>query len=213
VEQGDPVVWPAQQFYPFKWAFGADFAPASFDFDRDLDRLDALLASPLNANSADLSAFARRGGKLMLFSGLADPAVPFEEVVNYYERVVASRGDLPSTQSFARLFLVPGMGHCFGGPGVTDFGQPFSSAVPPEQAADGLMTLVEWSETGVAPNTVIATKAAGRDAPTAPAGQRPLCAYPKLPEYTGGDPENLSSFRCVERERGSPMTPAARYLN
>jgi len=213
VEQGDPVVWPAQQFYPFKWAFGADFTPASFDFDRDLDRLDALLASPLNANSADLSAFARRGGKLMLFSGLADPAVPFEEVVNYYERVVASRGDLEATQSFARLFLVPGMGHCFGGPGVTDFGQPFSSAVPPEQAADALMTLVEWSEKGVAPNTVIATKAAGRNAPTAPAGQRPLCAYPKLPEYTGGDPENLSSFRCVEHERGSPMTPATRYLN
>ena len=65
----------------------------------------------------------------------------------------------------------------------------------------------------MAPNTVIATKAAGRDAPTAPAGQRPLCAYPKLPEYTGGDPENLSSFRCVEHERGSPMTPATRYLN
>ena len=210
--QGNPA-WPNQQFYPFKWIFGQDFAPASFDFDRDMDRVNALLAHPLNANDADLSAFARHGGKFILYTGLADPAVPFAEVVNYYDRVAQSRGDLAATQSFMRLFLVPGMGHCFSGPGVTDFGQPFSTVVPDKPAADALMTLVAWAEKGEAPDHFIATKAAGTGAQVSPVQQRPVCAYPALPEYTGGDPNVSSSFRCVPHERGISQPAASRYLN
>lgn len=126
--QGDPAVWPAQQFYPFKWVFGADFAPAGFDFDRDLDQLDARLAGPLNANGVDVAAFKRRGGKLILYTGLADPAVPYEEVVDYYDRLAAAQGGVDAARAFARLFLAPGMGHCFGGPGASDFGQPFTES-------------------------------------------------------------------------------------
>jgi feruloyl esterase len=208
VMQGDPKTWPDQQFYPFRWTLGSAFEASRFNFDSDLDRVDAQLASTLNANDADLSDFARHGGKLMLYTGLADPAVPFAEVVNYYERVGASAGG--SDQDFARLFLVPGMGHCFGGPGVTDIGQPFTSAVPPAQENDALMTLVAWTEGGKPPVLLIARKPAGDGQP---AKERPICAYPALPEYRRGDVSKRSSFACVPHARGVDQRPAGRYLN
>jgi feruloyl esterase len=208
--QGDPTTWPDQQFYPFRWTLGTAFAPAQFDFDRDLDRVDAQLASTLNANSADLSSFARRGGKLMVYTGLSDPAVPFAEVVHYYDRVVASTGSAEAAGDFARLFLVPGMGHCFSGPGVTNFGQPFTSDVPPTLQNDALMTLVAWTESGQAPGMLIARKPAGDGQP---AQERPVCAYPALPEYRGGDATKRASFVCTDRARGTEQAPAPRYLN
>jgi feruloyl esterase len=142
IMQGDPAIWPDQQFYLFNWSLGANFVPAKFDFDRDLDRVDAQLAGTLNANDSDLSRFSRRGGKLLVYTGLADPAVPFHEVINYYDRVLATDGNAEAAAKFARLFLVPGMGHCFGGPGVTDIGQPFTSKVPKDVQSDVLMSLV-----------------------------------------------------------------------
>jgi len=207
--QGDPATWPDQQFYPFRWSLGGAFSPAHFDFDRDLDRVDAQLAGTLNANSADLSRFARRGGKLLVYTGLSDPAVPFAEVVHYLDRVVASTGSAEATADFARLFLVPGMGHCFGGPGVTDIGQPFTSDVPPAVENDALMTLVAWTEGGVAPDILVARKSAldGQ-----PAQERPVCAYPALPAFRGGDATKRASFACTDRPRGTGQSPAPRYL-
>ena len=103
--------------------------------------MDARLSGTLNANVADLSDFARRGGKLLLYTGIADPAVPVAEVVNYYDRVVAAAGGPSQAAQFARLFLVPGMGHCFGGPGVTNIGQ-LGEAMPTSPKNDILMQLV-----------------------------------------------------------------------
>ncbi len=208
--QSDPRTWPDQQFYPFRWSLGAAFDPATFDFDHNLDRVDARLASTLNANGADLSDFARAGGKLMIYTGLADPAVPYEEVIDYYDRLSATTGDPAKTATFARLFLVPGMGHCFGGPGVTDIGQPFTSDVPPARENDALMTLVAWTEGGTAPDFLIARRPAhDRES----ARERPVCAYPALPEYRGGDVTRRSSFTCVPHARGSGQPPSSRYLN
>ena len=208
--QGDPSIWPAQQFYPFRWALGTAFEPSRFDFDRDLDRVDARLAGTLNANSADLSSFARRGAKLLMYTGLSDPAVPFSEVINYHERLISSSGGIAAAGDFARLLLVPGMGHCFGGPGVTDMGQPFTSDVPTEPRNDALMTLVAWTEGGEAPHMLIARKSAGGGKP---AQERPVCAYPALPEFRGGDANKSASYTCTSRARGSGQSAAARYLN
>jgi len=102
------------------------------------------------------------------------------------------------------------MGHCFGGPGATDFGQPFSSNVPADRGNDALMALVAWTEGGIAPDHVIATKPATA---TSPVQQRPICAYPALPEYRGGDATQATSFACVPRARGTGTRPEARYLN
>jgi feruloyl esterase len=206
--QGSPG-WPAQQFYPFEWALGRPFDASKFDFNRDLDKVDARLAAMLNANSADLSDFARRGGRLILYTGIADPAVPFAEVVNYYDRIVAHAGDARAVEQYARLFLVPGMGHCFGGPGVTNIGQ-WGEQLPESRGSDILMRLVDWTERGTMPNAIIATKAAEG---TSPARERPVCAYPSFPEYRGGDPARATSFECRPHARGTTQAPALRYLN
>lgn len=208
LDQGNPEIFPPQQFYLFNWGLGGGFDAMAFDFGRDLDAVDARLASTLNANAADLSDFARRGGKLLLYTGVADPAVPFAEVANYYERLTDVHGD--ATPSFVRFFAVPGMGHCFGGPGATDIGQPFTSSVPATAESDALMTLVAWTEGGAAPDHLLAIKPA-RDGQ--PPEERPICAYPALPDYRGGDRSKRTSFSCVPHQRGVGQPAAARYLN
>jgi feruloyl esterase len=197
------------RLFVMRWGLGDAFSPDGFDFDRDMDRVDARLASSLNANDSDLNNFALHGGKLMLYSGLADPGVPFQDVVQYYDRVVSTSA-VAGGRDFARLFLVPGMGHCVGGPGVTDIGQPFSSSVPPRTDGDALMALVAWTEGGVAPEQIIARKAGGSDAR---AEERPVCAYPAFPEYRQGEVSKHDSFVCARHEQGSRQVPAARYLN
>lgn len=208
--QGDTATWPDQQFYPFRWSLRAAFTEQGFDFDHDLDRVDAQLAGTLNANRSDLTEFARAGGKLLMYTGLADPAVPAAEVINFYDRLAQSAGGEDKAADFARLFLVPGMGHCFGGPGVTEIGQPFTSDVPASRDGDALMALVAWTEGAKAPSVLIAHKPAGDNKP---AQERPVCAYPALPEYRSGNPALRTSFACVAHAKGTAQAPAPRYLN
>jgi feruloyl esterase len=214
--QGDTVNWPAQQLYMFKWALGASWNFATFDFDHDMDAVDARLASILNANDADLTPFKAVGGKLMMFNGTTDPGVPFQSAIEYYERVVqAQGGDLSGTQNFFRYYQVPGMGHCSsitGGPGVGDFGQPYSPYVPKDQAHDILLKLVDWVENKVAPDSIVATRYADPSGTTV-ALERPICTYPKLPTYQGGDATKAASFQCLDAPRNGVPTPAPRYLN
>jgi feruloyl esterase len=214
--QGDAVNWPPQQFYMFKWALGASWNYANFDFDRDLDAVDARLASIMNANDTDLSRFKAAGGKLMMFNGTADPGVPYQSSLEYYERVIqAQGGDLAATQNFFRYYLAPGMGHCSsitGGPGVGDFGQPYSPYVPKDPAQDMLLKLVDWVENKTVPDSIIATRYAD-PAGTTVAVQRPICSYPKMPTYVTGDASKASSFQCTNAPRNGVPIPAARYLN
>ena len=214
--QGDTVSWPSQQLYMFKWALGANWNYATFDFDHDMDAVDARLASIMNANDPDLTQFKAAGGKLMMFNGTADPGVPFQSPLEYYERVVqAQGGDLPGTQNFFRYYLVPGMGHCSsitGGPGVGDFGQPYSPFVPKDQAHDMLLKLVDWVENKNAPDNIIATRYTDPSGTTV-AMERPICTYPKVPTYQGGDATKASSFQCIDAPRNGVPPTAARYLN
>ena len=214
--QADTISWPSQQLYMFKWALGPNWNYATFDFDHDMDAVDARLASIMNANDADLSRFKAAGGKLMMFNGTADPGVPFSSPIEYYERVVqAQGGDLAGTQGFFRFYQVPGMGHCAsitGGPGVGDFGQSYSPYVPKDQAHDIVLKLVDWIENKNAPDSVIATKYADPSGATV-AMERPICTYPKVPTYQSGDATKASSFQCVDAPRNGVALPAARYLN
>ena len=214
--QGNAAAAVPQQLYMFKWALGANWDYRTFDFDRDMDTVDARLASILNANDADLAPFKAAGGKLMMFNGTADPGVPFSSPIEYYERVVqAQGGDLAATQSFFRLYLVPGMGHCSsitGGPGVGDFGQPYSPFVPKDQEHDILLKLVDWVENRNPPDSIIATRYAD-PAGTAVALERPICTYPRIPTYQGGDATKASSFQCADAPRDAVSVPAPRYLN
>ena len=154
----------------------------TFDFDKDTQRADAKLGATVNALDPDLHAFRARGGKLLMYHGLNDTRVSAADSITYYDRVVAAlRRGAPTAQDndLVRLFLVPGMGHCAGGPGPTSF--------------DGLGALVEWVEKGVAPTRIPASHVeAGTVTMT-----RPLCAYPEEAVYSGrGDVNDAASFTC-----------------
>ncbi|KRE98435.1 hypothetical protein ASG89_05360 [Paenibacillus sp. Soil766] len=153
--QQDPEQLPSSLLYPFHWVFGPDFDYSTFDFDRDLDTLNEQLAPILNANNPDVSELKALGGKILLYTGTADPLVPFQDALHYYERVIEHQGSLDQTQDFFRLFLVPGMGHCGGGPGLNEIGFRGDSSFPVDSDHDILAAMVDWVEHGKAPDTLI----------------------------------------------------------
>jgi feruloyl esterase len=186
-----------------------DFDAQSFDFDKDLDKVDSILAPILNANNPDLEPLRSRGGKLIMYTGLADPLVPYQDALHYYERVIEAQGSLEKTQSFFRFFLVPGVEHCGGGQGPCYFGQWISDIT--ESSESNLFTsLVQWVEKGIAPEQIIAT---AYNEGWSIHFQRPIYPYPKFPHYIEGeDPALPSGYRGVDHERGLVVIPAARYL-
>lgn len=154
-------------------------------------------AADLDATDPDLSRFAARGGKLILFHGWDDPAIAPGYTINYFDSVKKQMG-AEKTDSFARLYLVPGMEHCYGGPGANRFGQyGFETAAGPKH---GLFDSLEnWVEKGSPLENVVATHyEAGPDGTIKPVFTRPLCAYPKVAKYSGsGDTNDAAHFACV----------------
>ncbi|MGA2535859.1 MAG: tannase/feruloyl esterase family alpha/beta hydrolase [Terracidiphilus sp.] len=174
----------------------------SFDIDRDLKAAKQRTGQQLDAVNPDLTAFKARGGKLILYHGWNDPAIAALATIDYYNSVVETLGQ-PETASFVRLFLVPGMQHCAGGPGPADFGQwgpSFNPALddPPHNIT---FALEAWVEKGTAPEQVIAR---GNTDPTG-AGKgdpfsEPICAWPKAAVYKGsGDRKDAASYVCQEK--------------
>ncbi len=139
----------------------------------------------VNADRTDMSAFAARGGKLLLFQGMSDPVFSAHDLISWYGRALVDTG---SARPWSRLFLSPGMGHCGGGPGLDNF--------------DALTAIQNWVEAGELPERLIATGA------SFPGVSRPLCAYPKAALYDGAGPRGAAaSFRCE-----LPVSPAAAAL-
>ena len=122
----------------------------------------------------NLSSFLGHGGKLVMYHGLSDPWFSPLDTVDWFERVAR---DNAAAADATRLYLVPGMAHCAGGPSLDRF--------------DLLSALVTWVEDGKAPASVVAT------GPAFPGRSRPLCPYPLHAQYRGkGDPEAAESFEC-----------------
>jgi hypothetical protein len=154
-------------------------------------------AEALNATSPDLSAFRSRGGKLILYHGWNDPAIPALNTVNYYQDVIANMGR-SATDSFTRLYMVPGMQHCGGGPGPEDFGEALdATSVDPQHNIR--VTLENWVEKGTAPSSFVVSKAASANSPEI---TRPLCPYPQSAKYKGtGDPNRADNFTCATSKK------------
>ena len=123
--------------YLFQWVFGKDKKLEDINFGADIDTYTTKLAPYLNAENPDLSAFAKRGGKLIMTLGTADSVVPYHASIVYYERFIERLGGLDQAQSFFRFYVVPGLAHG-GGPGINQ---------PPNL----LDTVRTWRETGTAP--------------------------------------------------------------
>jgi len=156
-------------------------------------------AKALNAVDADLEPFKKRGGKLILYHGWNDPAIPALSTVKYYDQVIAKMGQ-SNTDSFLRLYMVPGMQHCDNGPGADSFGQVGQLVFDdPQHSVDG--ALEQWVEKGTAPAMIIASKYAGDDR-RHPQMTRPLCAYPQSAKYNvNGDPNDAGNFVCAAEKK------------
>jgi feruloyl esterase len=202
----------AVHLYIFNWVFGNSFDYTKFDFDRDMVKADSILGPLLNANNPDLSPMKKRGGKILMYTGTFDQLVPFEDALNYYERVIKYQHGLKQTQDFFRFFLVPGMGHCGGGPGLNDFGQGLSLNVKQDREHDLMTAMIDWVENRIPPDKIIATTFNNGDTINKIRFQRPLFPYPKFPDYIGGDTKSGSSFKGKEHKRGGVAKPAQIYL-
>jgi len=150
------------------------FDPMKFDFDRDPARL-AETAKINDSDAVYLASFASHG-KLLLYHGLSDQGLSPLDTVDWYERARAANSE--PIGNWARLFLVPGMTHCAGGPATDQF--------------DMLTALDDWVDQGRPPERIVAT---GK---TFPGQSRPLCPYPRVARYVGGDTRSESSFACKE---------------
>jgi len=158
----------------------------SFDFAKDLARADAGLGSIINSDNPDLSAFAARGGKLILFQGWDDAAITPWGTIQYYQSIERKMGS-EQAHRFVRLFMAPGMMHCGGGPGPNSF--------------DAVASIAQWREKNQAPETIIAARypapAAAGTAAGEPSSTRPLCAYPNVAHWTGkGSPDEAQNYVC-----------------
>lgn len=150
----------------------------TFNLAKDLPRLKVMsdILSPLDP---DLRPFKARGGKLLMYHGWSDPAISALGTIDYFNRVGKVVGSPQDLDAFVKLFLVPGMHHCSGGPGPNEF--------------DALTALENWVEKGQAPASMLAThKTDGKVDRT-----RPLCPHPQVATYTGSGPvDDAASFVC-----------------
>ncbi len=146
----------------------------TFDPVADRGKFDSV-ATFMDIDSADLTEFQERGGKLLMYQGWNDYPLRPQRAIDYVSEAEAIHGGQSKTQEFFRLFMVPGMGHCGGGPGawVTDYVEP----------------LVNWVEHGESPDRIVGSRPDR-------SFSRPQCVYPKLARYSGGPQSEASSFSC-----------------
>jgi hypothetical protein len=180
----------------------------SYNFDTDAPKIFATAPGyPLSAmqfmaaTSTDLRAFRDHGGRMIILDSVNDGIFSGAAIVKWYDTLLAGHRD---ARSFVRLFMVPNMAHCGGGPATTSFG------------ANALASLTGWVEHGQAPRRIVARNTdrvppfpsgglfdprVAKNFPTG--GTRPLCPYPRQSRYEGhGSTADAANFACVmPRER------------
>ena len=153
-----------------------DYANFQPFMQKTMAMMNALTAS----ENPDLSAFRNLGGKIVMWQGFADQLIPSEDSIDYYDSVTNFLGGgYAATQQWYRHFMAPGVAHCGGGVGP--------------QPQNLFPAVVNWVENGVAPDTILATKALTGGVTES----RPLCPYPAMAKYVGsGDPNDAANFVC-----------------
>ena len=168
----------------------------SYSFDTDAPRIYAThglytesAASFMYSSSTNYGRFKARRGKLIVYTGGADPVFSAQYHVDWYKRLTRENHGFKATQKFARLYYVPGMQHCGGGIATDRF--------------DAFSALVNWVEKGEAPDRIVASVDPANSAlddlatPVSPERTRPLCPYPRIARYNGaGSIDRAENFSC-----------------
>jgi pimeloyl-ACP methyl ester carboxylesterase len=190
------------------FALSADIdAAAEAIYASDATYAESAMEFMTPPDPTELDTLRDRGAKMMVVHGASDAVFSSDDTARWYDELDAAYDQ--KADEFARYFEVPGMGHVDGGPATDQF--------------DGLGALVDWVEQGEAPDRIVASArgegnpgGVNPDVPAtwAPDRTRPLCAYPLVARYTGGDPEEAASFACKPSRGGAsnghPRGPAAR---
>jgi feruloyl esterase len=159
-----------------KWDF------RSLNFDTDIAIAEKVDGGTLTATNPDLKPFFARGGKLILYHGLTDGLIAPQNTIDYYKAVLKASG--PAAVNSMRLYLAPGMNHCYGGAGPSDF--------------DLDAPLAAWVEDKKIPGAIAASHYPPGP-PTKPDRTRPLCPYPELAKYKGaGSTDDAENFVCTK---------------
>lgn len=158
----------------------------AFNPSRDVKIADETMGQRLNATDPNLKEFKNRGGKLVLYHGWSDAALAPTGTIDYYNSVSSKMGR-KEADGFTRLYMVPGMQHCGGGPGPNSFRLPMTVA------------LEQWVEQSSAPEKIIATKFKTDGNPASGVARtRPLCPYPQVAQYSGSSSiDDAANFSCV----------------
>ena len=172
----------------------------TFDFDGHMALAEKKVGVLADAIDPNLSAAKRRGVKIIQYHGWNDQTLQPGYSPDYYRRVTAAMGGQANTQDFYRLFMVPGMAHCYFGPGASSFGG-VGQQIPPtrDPLHDVQAALEHWVENGVAPDRLIATKYLDDDPHTKEVKfTRLLCPYPSVARFKpSGNPNDAGSFICT----------------
>jgi Tannase and feruloyl esterase len=199
----------ALQFYRYLVYDDPDWNLDRFEFSRDRPAMQARIGEVLDARDPDLSKFKQRGGKLILYHGWSDSALQPRLAVDYFEAVKVRLGEHEAAQ-FVRLYMVPGMQHCVGGPGPNNFGQmPPAGTADPERNVNA--ALEAWVEEGRPPDAIVAAKyyddwkSILAPEKTRLLRSRPLCPYPQVARWKGqGNTDAAENFSCVAPPREYP---------
>jgi feruloyl esterase len=190
LEPGSEITWYAfaTPVFPigashFKYVIFKDpnWAPGTLNFDTDIAIAENVDSGTLTATNPNLKPFFAHGGKLILYHGLSDGLIAPQNTINYYNAVLKATG--PAAAASMRLYLAPGMGHCYGGDGPDTF--------------DLDAPLAAWVEDNKAPGPIIALHFPANAPTTKPDRTRPLCPYPQVAKYKGtGSTDDATNFAC-----------------
>ncbi|KAK5713149.1 hypothetical protein LTR15_011511 [Elasticomyces elasticus] len=200
---------PQPQFGPIFYGYGV-VNDSTWDWGKisveTVALADSINPGGANAYNPDMRPFQDAGGKLIHYHGYADPLIPTYNAPAWYDKLVGFYSDIGrggQVPDWYRLFAIPGMGHCSGGVGawVVDGASQRITPVTDDSAHSMLWSLVAWVEgrngtIGTAPESVMGTKFVNDTPSSGVAFERPVCRWPSVAQYAGGNASNSRSWFC-----------------